>query len=76
MDERRHGRVVVARIAENVLVGEAVEEVEKRLRDRFLDEEAGAGEAHLTGVVELARGLPRRRLEVAVLEHEQRSLAA
>ena len=76
MDQRRHRRVVVARVAEDVLVGETVEELEERLDDRLLHEDAGAGEADLAGVVELSRSLPRRRLEVAVLEDEQRPLAA
>ena len=76
VDERRDGGRVVARVAEHVLVGEAVEELEEALRDRLLDEQARAGEADLTGVVVLAGRLPRRRLEVAVGEHEERALAA
>ena len=76
VDQRRHRRVVGARVAEHVLVGEAVEELEERLRHRLLDEDPRAGEADLAGIVELARGLPRRGLEIAVVEHEQRPLAA
>ena len=70
MDERRDGRRVVARVAEHVLVREPVDELEERLGDRLLDEEARPGEAHLAGVVVLARRLPRSRLEVGVGEHE------
>ena len=76
VDERRHRRVVVARIAEDVLVGEAVEELEELLGDGLLHEDARTGEADLACVVELPGRLPRRRLEVAVVEHEQRPLAA
>ena len=36
VDQRRHRRRVVARVAEDVLVGEAVEELEERLGDRAL----------------------------------------
>ena len=76
MDERRHRRGVVARVAEHVLVGEGVEELEEPLGDGLLDQQPGAGEAHLAGVVVLSRRLPRRRLEVGVPEDEQRPLAA
>jgi len=37
VDQRRHGRVVLTRIAEHVLVGEAVEELEERLGKRILE---------------------------------------
>ena len=45
-------------------------ELEERLGHRVLDEEARPGEAHLAGVVVLARRLPRSRLEVGVGEDE------
>ena len=74
MDQRRDRRRVVARVAEHVLVGEAVEELEERVRDRLLDEEARPGEADLAGVVVLPGGLARSGLEVGVREDEQRPL--
>ena len=76
MDQRRNRRRVVAGIAEHVLVGEAVEELEERAGDRLLDEQARAGEADLARVVVLAGRLARRCLEVAVGEDEERALAA
>ena len=76
VDERRDRRRVVARVAEHVLVGEAVEELEEALRDRFLDEQARPREADLAGVVVLAGRLPGRCLEVGVGEDEERPLAA
>ena len=76
VDQRRDGGVVVARVAEHVLVGEAVEQLEELLGDRLLDEQARPGEAHLAGVVVLSRRLARSRLEVAVVEDEQRAFAA
>ena len=77
MDERRDGRRVVARVAEHVLVGEAVEAARgTRSATALLDEQARAREADLAGVVVLARRLARGRLEVGVGEDEQRPLAA
>ena len=76
VDQRRDGGGVVARVAEHVLVREAVEELEERLADALLHQQARAGEAHLAGVVVLPGGLARRRLEVGVGEDEQRPLAA
>ena len=59
-----------------MLVDGAVKEVEEPLGHRFLDEEPGAGEADLAGVVVLAGGPARCGLEVGVGEHEQRPLPA
>ena len=76
VDEGRHGRVVVPRVAEDVLVGEAVEELEELLGHGVLDEEPRPREADLAGVVELTGRLACRRLEIAVGEDEQRPLAS
>ena len=59
-----------------MLVDKAVKQLEERAGDRLLDEQARAGETDLSRVVVLARCLPRRRLEIAVREHEERPLAA
>ena len=67
---------VVARVAEHVGVGVAVEALEELVRDRLLDEQARAGEAHLPGVVVLAGGLGGGGLDVGVGEDDQRALAA
>ncbi len=76
MDHRRDRRRVVARVAQHVLVGEPVEELEERLAHRLLHEQARAGEADLPRVVVLPGRLAGRRLEVAVLEDEERPLPA
>ena len=70
MDQRRDRRPVVARVAEDVLVGEAVEELEELVGDRLLDEQARAGEADLAGVVVLARGGAGGGLEIGVGEDD------
>ncbi len=71
VDERRDGGRVVSRIAEHVLVGTAWNVLEEDVADRFLDEEARAGEADLARVVVLAGRLARGRVEVGVLEHDE-----
>ena len=76
MDERRHRGRVVSRIAEHVLVGEGVEELQKAVCNGLLDEQTCPRETDLTGIVVLAGGLPRSRLQVGVREHEERTLAA
>ena len=50
--------------------------VDELVVDRSLDEQAGAGEADLPGIVVLADHGLDRRVEVGVGEHEKRRLAA
>ena len=76
MDQRRDRRRVVPRVAEHVLVREALEEVEERVGDARLDQQARACEAHLAGVVVLPRGLTSGRFEVGVREDEERPLSS
>ena len=73
------GETVVASsrgIAQHVLVGEPVEALQERVGDRLLDQQPRARQAHLAGVVVLARRLARRGVQVGVGEHDQRALAA
>ena len=53
-----------------------MEPLEELVAHRRLDEQAGAGQADLPGVVVLPGGLHRRGVEVGVGEHDQRALAA
>ena len=76
MDQRRDRRRLVARVAQHVLVREPVKQLQEAVGDGLLDEQARAREAHLAGVVVLAGGLAGGRLEVTVVEHDQRALAA
>ena len=65
----------IAAVAEHERVDLSVESREELLADRFLDEQARAGEAHLARVVELPRRPVRSGVEIAVGEHDQRTLA-
>ena len=76
VDERADRRGGVARVAQHVRVGVAVEGLQERLADRLLDEQPRAREADLAAVVVLARRLLRGRVDVGVGEHDQRALAA
>jgi hypothetical protein len=76
VDHRRDRRPVVARVAEHVRVGGGVEAREELVGHRLLDEQSRAAQAHLARVVVLQRGLRRRRIQVGVLEDQERVLAA
>ena len=51
-----------------------MEPVEEVVSDRCLDQQSGAGEAHLARIVELPRGAVGGSVKVGVGEHDQRSL--
>jgi hypothetical protein len=88
VDEARHAREVIGvdhrrdrggrveRVPEHVVVDVAVEPLQELVTHRRLDEQAGAGEAHLTTVVVLPGCLRGGGLEVGVGEHDERPLPA
>src|SRR4029077_19824996 len=76
VDQGRARRPVVPRVTEDVLVGEAAEELEELVGNRLLDEQARAGEADLACVVVLARAGSGGGLEFGVGEDDERPLAA
>ncbi len=76
MDHRRDRRRRVAAVAEHVGVGRCVEPVEELDAHARLDQQSGAGEADLAGVVVLAGRLARRGIEVGVGEDDEGAFAA
>ena len=76
VDQRAVRRVGVARVADLDLGCPCFEPLQELVEDRGLDEEARAGQAHLARVVVLVGRGRRRRVEVRVLEHDERRLAA
>jgi hypothetical protein len=56
--------------------GAGQEAGQELLRHRLVDQQPGAGQADLAGVVVLADRVPDRQVQVGVSEHQQRGLAA
>src|SRR5436305_1239723 len=67
---------VIARVTEHMLICGSLEALQELVSDAFLHKQPRAGEAHLTGVVILPGRLARRRIDVGILENEERALAA
>ena len=76
MDERAVRRVGLARVADLDALDVVVEALRNVVDDRALDEQARPGQANLARVVVLVGGGGRRGVEVGVLEHDERRLAA
>ena len=76
MDQRAVRGRRVARIADPDLGNARVEALQERIEDRPRNEQARPREAHLAGVVVLVRGGGRGGVEVGVVEHDERRLAA
>ena len=70
VDQRRHRGRVVAGVAEDMLVGKTVEQLEELVGDRLLHEKARPSEADLARIVVLSRSLASSSLEITVGEDE------
>ena len=76
-DQRAHGDGLVEGVAEDDALGALGEAVEEGVVEAALDEDAGGVGADLAGGVEVAEhGAADGRLEVGVVEDQQRGLAA
>src|ERR671912_3027688 len=76
MDQGRYCRLVLAWIAEHVLVYGGMKAFEKRLADRLLDQDPRPGQTHLAAVVVLACGHRGGGVEVGVFEDDEGAFAA
>ena len=74
-DLRTQVDVVLPRIALAERAGGLEEPLEERVVDGVLDQKAGPGQTHLSGVVVLVHGLPDDRVQVGVRECDERRLA-
>lgn len=72
MDQRAVRGVGLARVPDLDLVDLGFEALEELVEDRGLNEESCPCQAHLAGVVVLVGRGRRRRVEVGVLEHDER----
>ena len=76
VDHRRDGRRRIAAVSEHVGVDVVLEEGHEVVTHRRLDEQAGASEADLSGVVVLPRRLAGGGVEIGIGEHDERPLTA